>query len=147
MISQPFNVKNYLSAKAESVLDELGIKKEDKKAKKTKIDSDTGLEIPKKVKVDTRAETLRMFQEGTSIKDIAKMRSLTVGTIENHLAHFVGNGTLNINDIVSTQHQRFIRGIIHSFDKAYTLSDIKNNLPADYTYAEIKMVIADMNNN
>lgn len=146
MISQPFNVKNYLSSKAESVLDELGIKKEEKKkTKKVKIDPETGLEIPKKAKVDTRAETLRMFNEGISMKDIAEARKLTVGTIENHLATFVENGTIDISDVVSTQHQRFIQGIIRSFDKAYTLSDIKNLLPKDYTYAEIKMVIADMN--
>lgn len=147
MISEDFNVRNYLTAKAVSLLDELGIKKQETKSKskkQTNIDPETGLEIPKKQKVDTRGETLRMYREGKSIKEIAQERSLTTGTIENHLATFVKTGDLKVNDIVSTQHQKFIRGVVNSFDKAYTLSDVKNALPADYSYAEIKLVIADM---
>ena len=98
-------------------------------------------EKPKKVKVDTKAETLKMYREGMSVKDIAAARSLTSGTIESHLAHYVGTGELNINDFVSTSHQVIIRGVIKSFGiKAHTISDIKNALPPDYTYAEIKMV-------
>ena len=81
-----------------------------------------------------------------SSRSIAAARSLTVGTIENHLAHFVETGELKIGDVVSTQHQKMIRGIIKSFDKAYALSDVKNLLPDDYTYAEIKLVIADIRN-
>ena len=60
------------------------------------------------------------------------------------MAHFVETGELKIGDVVSTQHQKMIRGIIKSFDKAYALSDVKNLLPDDYTYAEIKLVIADI---
>jgi hypothetical protein len=68
-----------------------------------------------------------------------------LGTIENHLAHFVELGELKVGEVVSTQHQKIIRGIVRSFDKAYSLSDVKNLLPNDYSYAEIKLVIADMN--
>lgn len=152
LLEQSFTVRSYLSAKAKSLLDEVVMKDEGKKAKdegrkakgKKNIDPETGLEIPKKTKVDTKAETLRMYREGMSFKEIAAARSLTVGTIENHLAHFVGTGDLQVSDIVSTDHQNIIRGTVRSFDKAYTLSDIKNQLPPDYTYAEIKLVIADM---
>ncbi len=145
MISERFTVRNYLSAKAKSILDEIGVKKEEtKKKEKKKIDPETGLEIPKKVKVDTKAESFKMFKEGKTIKDIAKERSLTTGTIENHLAHYVSTGDININDVVSTQHQVFIRGIVKSMTGSYTTSDIKNQLPSDYSYAEIKMVLADM---
>lgn len=86
-----------------------------------------------------------MFREGKSIEAIAKERSLTTGTIENHLAHYVEKGDLKVGEVVSTQHQKIIRGIVRSFDKAYSLSDVKNLLPNDYSYAEIKLVIADMN--
>ena len=141
LISQKFSVRSYLDAKAKAALDELVIKKDgveiqtEEKPKKGKE------EKPKKAKVDTKAETLKMYREGMSVKDIAAARSLTSGTIESHLAHYVGTGELNINDFVSTSHQVIIRGIIRSFGiKAHTISDIKNALPPDYTYAEIKMV-------
>ena len=115
---------------------------EEGKRKKPKVEKE---ETPKKMKVDTKRETLKLFLDGKPIKEIAAMRSLTVNTIENHLAHFVTEGELKIGDVVSTQHQKIIRGIVKSFNKAYALSDVKNLLPPDYTYAEIKLVIAYMN--
>ena len=136
-----FSIRDFLSAKAKASLVEVDVEEgKVKKSKKTKVKE----EKPKKEKVDTKANTFKLFREGKSIKEIAEARSLTVGTIENHLAYFVEKGELKVGDVVSTQHQKMIRGIIKSFDKAYALSDVKNLLPNDYTYAEIKLVIADM---
>jgi len=136
-----FSIRAFLSAKAKAALDEVKI--EDGKAKVVKSKKEKA-EKPKKEKVDTRAMTYKLFREGKSIQEIAQARSLTVGTIENHLAYFVEQGDMKIGEVVSTQHQKIIRGILKSFDKAYSLSDVKNLLPGDYTYAEIKLVIADM---
>ena len=135
-----FSIRDFLSAKAKAVLDEVEVDEKEVKVKKKKVKE----EKPKKEKVDTRGLTYKMFREGKSIKEIAAERSLTVGTVENHLAHFVKNGELEVSEVVSTQHQKMIRGIVKSFNKAYALSDVKNLLPDDYTYAEIKLVIADM---
>ena len=135
-----FSIRDFLSAKAKAVLDEVEVDEKEVKVKKKKVKE----EKPKKEKVDTRGLTYKMFREGKTIKEIAAERSLTVGTVENHLAHFVKNGDLEVGEVVSTQHQKMIRGIVKSFNKAYALSDVKNLLPDDYTYAEIKLVIADM---
>ena len=135
-----FSIRSYLNAKAKAALDEVVIDEKEVKVKKKKVKE----EKPKKEKVDTRGLTYKMFREGKSIKEIAAERSLTVGTVENHLSYFVEQGELKVNEVVSTQHQKIIRGIIKSFSKAYSLSDVKNLLPNDYTYAEIKLVIADM---
>ena len=135
-----FSIRDFLSAKAKAVLDEVDVDEKEVKVKKKKVKE----EKLKKEKVDTRALTYKMFREGKTIKEIAAERSLTVGTVENHLAHFVKNGELEVSEVVSTQHQKMIRGIVKSFNKAYALSDVKNLLPDDYTYAEIKLVIADM---
>lgn len=150
-----FSIRDYLSAKAKAVLDEApqspkeeAIQSDSRKKRKGKQgDSTPPLGVgglPKKEKVDTRGLTFKMFREGKTIKEIAAERSLTVGTVENHLALFVKSGDLKVDEVVSTQHQKIIRGIIKSFNKAYSLSDVKNLLPGDYTYAEIKLVIADM---
>lgn len=137
-----FTVRDFLNAKAKAALDDslFDSSATPKKKSARKIKE----EKPKKVKVDTKLQTFKLFTSGKSIKEIANERSLTVGTIENHLAHYVEQGELNINDIVTPQHQKIIRGIIRSFDKAYALSEVKSLLPPDYSYAEIKLVIADM---
>ena len=139
-----FSIRGFLNAKAKAALDEVKVEAGKQKATKPKKEKE---EKPKKAKVDTKALTLQMFKDGKSLKEIAAERSLTVGTIENHLAHFVEQGDLKVDDVVSTQHQKMIRGILKSFTKAYTLSEVKDLLPNDYTYAEIKLVIADMNKN
>lgn len=135
-----FSIRDYLNAKAKAALDEVVIDEKEVKVKKKKVKE----EKPKKEKVDTKGLTYKMFREGKSIKEIAAERSLTIGTVGDHLAYYVDQGELKLNEVVSTQHQKIIRGIVKSFSKAYSLSDVKNLLPNDYTYAEIKLVIADM---
>ena len=135
-----FSIRDFLSAKAKAALDEVVIGEEVEKKRKKKVKEDK----PKKEKVDTKALTFKMFRDGKTLKEIAAERSLTVGTVENHLAHFVEQGALEIGEVVSSQHQKIIRGIVKTFNKAYSLSEVKNLLPNDYTYAEIKLVIADM---
>ena len=135
-----FSIRYFLSAKAKAALDEVVIGEEVEKKRKKKVKEDK----PKKEKVDTKALTFKMFRDGKTLKEIAAERSLTVGTVENHLAHFVEQGELEIGEVVSSQHQKIIRGIVKTFNKAYSLSEVKNLLPNDYTYAEIKLVIADM---
>lgn len=138
-----FTVRDFLNAKAKAALDNMQVEDGKVKTKKSSASKATHAEKPKKVKVDTKLQTFKLFTAGKTIKEIATERSLTVNTIENHLAHFVEQGELNINDVVSSQHQKIIRGVIRSFDRAYALNEVKNLLPSDYTYAEIKLVIAD----
>ncbi|MBR6201423.1 MAG: helix-turn-helix domain-containing protein [Bacteroidaceae bacterium] len=158
-----FNVRDFLNAKAKAVLDEVKTlspslshhgeeyrpdgspRRGDDVRRTEKVSKNRTERASKKEKVDTKRETLKLFLDGKPIKEIAAQRSLTVGTIENHLAHFVELGELKVDDVVSTPHQKIIRGIVKSFSKAYSLSEVKNLLPSDYTYAEIKLVIADMN--
>ncbi|MBO4674236.1 MAG: helix-turn-helix domain-containing protein [Bacteroidaceae bacterium] len=143
---QDFTIRDYLTAKAKAVLDEVKVDEKNAKVERASKKAEKKKEEkPKKEKVDTKDLTYKLFREGKSIPEIAKERSLTRGTIENHLAYYVERGDLKVGEVVSTQHQKMIRGIVRSFDKAYSLSEVKNLLPDDYTYAEIKLVIADMN--
>ena len=148
-----FSIRDYLNAKAKAVLDDIdpsltsprGGGESPVNKKRTKKDTTLPPGGVRRGSGSTQATTYKMFREGKSIEAIAKERSLTTGTIENHLAHYVEKGDLKVSEVVSTQHQKIIRGIVRSFDKAYSLSDVKNLLPNDYSYAEIKLVIADMN--
>ena len=92
-------------------------------------------------KTDTKTFSFNLFKEGKSVAEIAKERNLTVNTIEGHLAWFVGNGEIDINQLVSSQKQILIKEAakIHGSMSLKTLID---NLPADVSYGEIRMVMA-----
>ncbi|MDR2472238.1 MAG: helix-turn-helix domain-containing protein [Tannerella sp.] len=45
---------------------------------------------PKQPKIDTRAETLKLFKQGKNCQEIAAERSLSVSTIESHLEEYIG---------------------------------------------------------
>ncbi len=93
------------------------------------------------VKTDTKTASFNLFQEGKSMAEIAKERNLSFGTIEGHLAWFVGNGDIDINQLVPQQKQEKIKEAIkiHGSVSHKTLIE---NLPADFTYGEIRMVMA-----
>ena len=140
--AEGFTVKSYLSNKAKAAIEDIKLPTKRSKAKKANPEKP---EKPKRQKGDSERESLRLYQEGNSIKEIAELRNMKPQTIETHLTSFIASGILDVNDFVSTQHQKFIRGTINSFDRSYTLSDIKALVPPNYTYLEIKAVIADMN--
>ena len=159
-----FTITDYLNAKAKAALDDLQMESRSTRRKsRTPFDdeySDVYLPMmygqergggkgksgksskPKKEKVDTKTQTLALFQQGLSVEEIAKQRSLTTTTIESHLSSYVASGEVDINRFVSQSHQKMITGVIRSFHKAYTLSEVKSLLPDDYTFGEIRMVQA-----
>lgn len=132
-----FNVKGYLRAKAAAALDDVSPKGQNRSTKRPKKVSEAA---PKEKKQDTRQKTLLLYREGNSIKAIANLRGLKTNTIEDHLAYWVGKGELDINELVTTDHQQKITSVIRRFNRAYTLSDIKSALPPNYSYLEIKCV-------
>lgn len=145
-ITEGFAVKSYLDNKARAVLDDVEVKKGSsrKQSASRKSSKAEGAAKEKKQKVDTRALTLEMFLSGTDIPAIAAARELTTRTIERHLAYFVGTGELDINELVSPEHQAEIRRQIATFTSGYGLKELKDKLPDDYTYSEILMVQADI---
>ncbi len=92
-------------------------------------------------KTDTKTISFNLFKEGKNIASIAAERNLTVGSIESHLIPFILEGAIDINDLVSPKKQQLVLNAvaIHGLLSHKTLID---NLPADFTYGEIKMVLA-----
>ena len=122
---------------------------------------------PKLEKGATQRLSLHLFKEGKSIADIATERNLSPGTIEGHLASFIASGDVDVLDLVSQERLDMILKVIDELDstlhssvsksndstekqtspkvdtKATTASNIsstliKEKLPADFTYAEVK---------
>ncbi len=85
--------------------------------------------------------TFDLFKEGKSIQQIAEERKLSVTTIESHLCVYLSNGIININHFVSAEKQALIKEAVKIHGSSGT-KNIKDNLPDDITYGEIRMVIA-----
>jgi ATP-dependent DNA helicase RecQ len=92
---------------------------------------------------DTKLETLELYKSGKDVKQIAAQRNLTIPTIETHLAYFVEQGDLFIEDFVSPdKFQKIKMAIQQHGDKM--LSPIKESLGDSIGYGEIKMVLAHL---
>ena len=98
-------------------------------------------ENPREEKIASNIISFNLFKEGKSIEEIAKERDFAVTTIEGHLASFVANGEVDINKIVSEERQLLIKEVVKKFGNE-SFKTLKENLPADISYGEIRMVIS-----
>jgi ATP-dependent DNA helicase RecQ len=89
---------------------------------------------------DTKKQSLELFQQGKSIDEIAELRSMASTTIEGHLAHFVYNGTLKINELVTEEKTETILQAIREAGGNMGLTPLKQKLGDRYSYGEIRLV-------
>jgi ATP-dependent DNA helicase RecQ len=114
------------------------------------LSSKLHLKKPKRIRrekvekiTDTKLQTLDLYKSGKEIAQIAAQRNLSVVTIETHLAFFIENGTLSINDFVSPEKFGKIQNaILQHGDKV--LAPVRESLGEDFSYREIRMTIAHM---
>ncbi|MCW3107215.1 MAG: recQ [Segetibacter sp.] len=92
---------------------------------------------------DTKRVTLQMYKEGKMISEIAEQRNLSVNTIETHLSFYIAKHELQITDFVETHKQRAIQKAAEVFG-TISLKVLKDNLPEEISYGEIRMVLAAM---
>jgi ATP-dependent DNA helicase RecQ len=84
-----------------------------------------------------------MFNEGMTFSEIAEARNLSQSTIETHLSSYVISGELEIDNIVAKAKQKRIRTAVTTYGNS-SLKVLKENLPSEISYGEIKMVLASM---
>ena len=95
----------------------------------------------KKNKIDTKAESFRLYKEGKHVEEIARERNLTQQTIEGHLAHYVSTGEINISELVSREKVLLIEPVAKALS-GKSLTPIKEKLGREISFGEIKLVIA-----
>lgn len=95
----------------------------------------------KKKKNETQKISFELFDQGLTIPQIAAQRELAATTIEGHLAWFVSRGELDIGRLVPKEKQQAIQQMISDMPDA-PLSELKTVLGDDYSYGEIKLVLA-----
>ncbi|MBI5222164.1 MAG: RecQ family ATP-dependent DNA helicase [Candidatus Magasanikbacteria bacterium] len=92
---------------------------------------------------DTITETVKLYQKGLRPEQIAKARSLGVTTIFTHLAAWYQNGgDFNIADFVSPEVERRIMIAINKIGNTERLGPLKDILPYNISYAQIRFVVA-----
>jgi len=92
---------------------------------------------------DTAAESFKLYKTGKTIAEIAAARSLATTTIEGHLAYYIYNGTIDVNEFVIEEKKHFIKDAVESYG-AERLAPLKEILGEDFSYGEIKATIAWM---
>lgn len=93
----------------------------------------------KKEKTDTRKISFDLFKAGKSIQEIAIERSLTTGTIENHLIQYIATGEISVFDLVPKLKTAII--VKHILENPGSGDgELKNMLSEDVSYSDIKAV-------
>lgn len=91
----------------------------------------------------TKQETLSLFRQGKSVEEIVFIRKLSPATVESHLAFYVHNGELPLDELVDRDKIPVIREALERAG-GRMLAPIKQSLGDGYTYGDIKYVIAEM---
>lgn len=93
-------------------------------------------------RVNSVEETIRLFQNEPDVEKIMKVRELTRGTIITHLTEGLEKGVaLDITPLVSKERSQMIQVAIAQVG-VERLAPIKAILPEDFTYDEIRLVVA-----
>lgn len=117
------------------------------------LDTRMGLQSPKKEKkkprvtrereTDTKRTSMNLYRKGMRVEEIATTRSLSVVTIETHLAFYISSGELPIDGVVSKDKQDLIREAAQQWGNT-SLKLLKDNLPPEVSYGDIRMMLAHL---
>lgn len=91
-------------------------------------------------KKPTKDISFELFKSGLSIKEIAKERSLTNGTIESHLASFIPTGEINILEIIPIKKYKALREVIEK-TTFKNLTELKEKVDKSFSYSELRMTL------
>ena len=95
---------------------------------------------PPPPKSETKVVSFEMFKSGKTIDEIAAERGFVAGTIEGHLAHFVGTGELDIHQLLEAAQVSEISQFLTE-TKATGTVEAKAHFGEKYSYAQLRMVM------
>lgn len=118
------------------VFDRLEITKKEKEVERqTKTNAKKG---------DSVRLTLELFNCGKSVKEIAAERNLSTTTIEGHLAALVLEGELEANLIIEDNKLNRLVNLINNLKDRSSLGVIKSQLPDEFSYFDIKVILSHL---
>ena len=99
-------------------------------------------------KLDTVMESVKLFQEGKTIEQIQKIRSLAFTTIVGHLLDwYISGGDFPIEKFISQKEESDVLVAMSKADDYTKLRNIKEQLPEDFGYEKIRIVMAKIARN
>ncbi|ARV16300.1 helix-turn-helix domain-containing protein [Polaribacter sp. SA4-12] len=102
-------------------------------------------EQKKEDKKPTKQISLELFKSGLSVKEVAKERSLTPGTIESHLASFIPSGDVDILELIDIKRYKKLINAIED-TKFKSLTELKEKVDKSFSFMELRMVLLSMEN-
>ncbi|MCX2582962.1 helix-turn-helix domain-containing protein [Pedobacter sp. MR22-3] len=97
----------------------------------------------KEPKIDTKLVSFELYEQGKTINEIAKERGFSAGTIEGHLAYYVSTQQLDVSKLVKPNKIKNITDAVES-QKTKSMATIREFLGKDYSFGEIKLVLASL---
>ena len=108
------------------------------------------LKSPKRIRrerperdTDTKQQSYDLFKLGNAIEKIAEQRGLSTATIEGHMAFYVQQGKLTIDQLMDASKIPAIKEAIEKTGGG-ALTPIKESLGDSYSFGEIKLVMAHL---
>jgi ATP-dependent DNA helicase RecQ len=118
--------------------------------KANRLHSRIHLKAPKHVRkersereTDTKKQSFELLNRGHSIDEIAELRKINSATVEAHLSYYIQKGIVPVEQLITPSKVAAIRQVIEASD-GFLLAPIKNALGDDYSYGEIRLVVAHM---
>lgn len=92
-------------------------------------------------KEDTKDITAKLLAEGNTPDEVAKLRKMTISTIEGHIAYFVAKQELDPKQFMDPKK---VDTILHAIKQLKTLklNDLREHLGKSYSFSEIKIAVA-----
>ncbi|OEK06356.1 helix-turn-helix domain-containing protein [Roseivirga misakiensis] len=91
-------------------------------------------------KTPTAEVSLKLYQSGKSIEEIAEERGLVPGTIGGHLCQYIESGDVDAYRIVDMEKLDNMLTLIN--DETTSSSEVKAKLGDEYTYTDVKVAMA-----
>lgn len=139
-------IRNYKLAKIELVKNEL-------MANKSTLDFDTitidlqtkdQAKPAKKKKKSTYETTRELIQSGMNIKEVAKERQLSVGTISTHCARLIQQEKITLEDVMDKDKRNALYDLFEDNYEGGSLTPLKSLVGDDFTWDELKLYQASL---
>ena len=91
-------------------------------------------------KKPTKQISFELFKSGLSVKEIAKERSLTAGTVESHLASYIPSGEVNVLELIDLKRYKKLLNAIEKTEFK-NLTELKEKVDKRFTFMELRMVL------
>jgi len=108
---------------------------------KRESDSNNPYAPKKKQKTPSHQVSFNMYKDNMSIEEIAEARNMSHITIEGHLAEHIESGEIEYTELIEEETYQLIKKATETL-KTYHLTPIKKAISNDYSFSDIKIVIA-----